>query len=92
MKQAFPEKTDAEIEVHPVLPNGIDLTQRPQVSPEDMRAAGYDVPDGDYATVYSSFVTNKDMEEGDAYLNATQALVYTPILPDGRVLDEETAA
>lgn len=91
MQEAYPDY-DVDLNIHPTLPNGIDLTNRPQVSSETMRAAGYDVEDGDYATVFSSFVTNRDFEEGDAYLDATQALVYTPILPDGRVLDEETAS
>ena len=84
----FPE---LDVEVNPVLPNGIDLLHRPQITAEQMWAAGYtqekgyDIQAGDIATVFShTFTNNEERPE-----LATQAVVVTPILPDGRVLSPE---
>lgn len=85
LKSDFP---DLDVKVNPVLPNGIDLLNRPQVSAETMWAAGYtkendyDIPAGDIATVFSHTYTNNE-EHPEL---ATKAVVVTPILPNGEVL------
>ena len=60
--------------------SSIDLANRPMVSSSKMKAKGWDVEDGSYATVFSGAYSN----EGE-----TAAIVVTPILPDGEVLTEE---
>lgn len=61
----------------------VDLTKRPMVNSDTMRKAGYDVEDGSTATVYSGL---EFLKQGDKYV----AVHYTPILPDGTVLDKNT--
>ena len=58
----------------------IDLTNRPVVSKEDMHAAGWTKFDRDYATTYSSTISNED---------GSVAILATPILPDGKTLTPE---
>ena len=65
----------------------VDLTKRPKVSADAMRKAGYDAEDGETATVYSSF---DFLWQGDEEHGKYVAVHYTPILPDGTVLDEKT--
>lgn len=65
----------------------VDLTKRPKVSAETMRKAGYEASDGETATVYSSFEL---LWQGDEENGEYVAVHYTPILPDGTVLDEDT--
>ena len=60
--------------------SSIDLTNRPMISSSKMKAKGWDVEDGSYATVLSGAYSN----EGE-----TAAITVTPILPDGEVLTEE---
>ena len=60
--------------------SSIDLANRPMVSSSKMKAKGWDVEDGSYATVFSSSYSN----EGE-----TAAITVTPILPDGEILTEE---
>lgn len=60
--------------------SSIDLANRPMVSSSAMKAKGWDVEDGSYATVFSSAYSN----EGE-----TAAITVTPILPDGEVLTED---
>ena len=65
----------------------VDLTKRPFVSAETMRKAGYEAEDGETATVYSHFnFLWQGNEENGKYV----AVHYTPILPDGTVLDEKS--
>ncbi len=64
----------------------VDLTKRPKVSAETMRKAGYESSDGETATVYSSFEL---LWQGDEENGEYVAVHYTPILPDGTVLDED---
>ena len=65
----------------------VDLTKRPKVNADTMRKAGYEVDDGGTATVYSSF---DFIWQGDEENGKYVAVHYTPILPDGTVLDEKT--
>ena len=65
----------------------VDLTKRPKVSADAMRKAGYEAEDGETATVYSSF---DFLWQGDEEHGKYVAVHYTPILPDGTVLDEKT--
>ena len=65
----------------------VDLTKRPKVSADAMRKAGYKAEDGETATVYSSF---DFLWQGDEEHGKYVAVHYTPILPDGTVLDEKT--
>ena len=65
----------------------VDLTKRPKVNAETMRKAGYKAEDGETATVYSSF---DFLWQGDEEHGKYVAVHYTPILPDGTVLDEKT--
>lgn len=65
----------------------VDLTKRPKVNAETMRKAGYEAEDGETATVYSSF---DFLWQGDEEHGKYVAVHYTPILPDGTVLDEKT--
>lgn len=65
----------------------VDLTKRPKVSAEAMRKAGYDAEDGETATVYSS---TEFIWQGDDKNGKYVAVHYTPILPDGTVLDDES--
>lgn len=65
----------------------VDLTKRPKVNSDTMRKAGYEVDDGGIATVYSSF---DFLWQGDEENGKYVAVHYTPILPDGTVLDEKT--
>lgn len=60
--------------------SSIDLANRPMVSSSKMKAKGWDVEDGSYATVLSGAYSN----EGE-----TAAITVTPILPDGEILTEE---
>ena len=60
--------------------SSIDLANRPMVSSSKMKAKGWDVEDGSYATVFSGSYSN----EGE-----TAAITVTPILPDGEILTEE---
>lgn len=77
MKNGFQEAFD----------KGLDLTVRPKVSAEDMKAAGWeDVEDGDYATVHT--VTALASEFGLADKDHDYAINLTPILPDGTVLGD----
>ncbi|MCM1315225.1 MAG: phage tail tape measure protein [Alistipes senegalensis] len=65
----------------------VDLTIRPKVDSSAMKKAGYDVADGETATVYSS---TEFLWQGDEKNGKYVAVHYTPILPDGTVLDEKT--
>lgn len=65
----------------------VDLTKRPKVDAETMRKAGYDTEDGEVATVYSS---TEFIWQGDDKNGKYVAVHYTPILPDGTVLDDES--
>lgn len=65
----------------------VDLTKRPKVDAETMRKAGYDTEDGEIATVYSS---TEFIWQGDDKNGKYVAVHYTPILPDGTVLDDES--
>lgn len=65
----------------------VDLTKRPKVSAEAMRRAGYEAEDGETATVYSS---TEFIWQGDDKNGKYVAVHYTPILPDGTVLDDES--
>lgn len=67
----------------------VDLTNRPFVSGETMRKAGYNVGENDISTVYTSteFIWQGDEENGE-YV----AVHFTPILPNGEVLTEEEMA
>lgn len=65
----------------------VDLTKRPKVNYDTMQKAGYDVNDGDTATVYSSF---EFLWQGDEENEKYVAVHYTPILPDGTVLDKKS--
>lgn len=65
----------------------VDLTKRPKVNSDTMRKAGYEVDNGGTATVYSSF---DFIWQGDEENGKYVAVHYTPILPDGTVLDEKT--
>lgn len=65
----------------------VDLTKRPKVNAETMRKAGYEAENGETATVYSSF---DFLWQGDEEHGKYVAVHYTPILPDGTVLDEKT--
>lgn len=65
----------------------VDLTKRPKVDTETMRKAGYDTEDGEIATVYSS---TEFIWQGDDKNGKYVAVHYTPILPDGTVLDDES--
>ena len=71
-----------EIESQTVTLKGtVDLTERPKVSGETMREAGWSEVESDStATVYSSAYSN---ESGD------KTVLVTPILPDGEVLSPE---
>ena len=55
----------------------VDLTNRPMVTQEKMRQAGWTEFNGDYATTYSSTYTSEDGQK---------SIVVTPVLPDGSVL------
>ena len=65
----------------------VDLTKRPKVDAETMRKAGYEAEDGETATVYSS---TEFIWQGDDKNGKYVAVHYTPILPDGTVLDDES--
>lgn len=65
----------------------VDLTKRPKVDAGTMRKAGYDTEDGEIATVYSS---TEFIWQGDDKNGKYVAVHYTPILPDGTVLDDES--
>lgn len=65
----------------------VDLTKRPKVSADAMRKAGYDAEDGETATVYTS---STFMWQGDDKNGKNVVVHYTPILPDGTVLDEKS--
>lgn len=58
----------------------VDLTLRPKIDAKTMQAAGYDVPDGNYSTVDTETAVST---------NKTIAMNFTPILPDGRVMEKE---
>jgi hypothetical protein len=65
------------------LNGNVDHLNRPMVSAEAMRNAGYtDFPDGSTATLYSSRYTFKDGKRN-------HNLVITPISADGKVLSKE---
>lgn len=65
------------------LNGNVDHLNRPMVSAEAMRNAGYtDFPDGATATLYSSRYTFKDGKRN-------HNLVITPISADGKVLSKE---
>lgn len=63
----------------------IDLTKRPRVSPEAMRAAGYDIEDDSYATVHTITILSSEVGLTDEHGN-DYAINVTPILPDGTVI------
>lgn len=65
----------------------VDLTKRPKVSADAMRKAGYDAEDGEIATVYTS---STFMWQGNDKNGKNVVVHYTPILPDGTVLDEKS--
>ena len=65
------------------LNGNVDLTARPIVYPDKMKAAGYTDFEGDYATLYS-FTYAETIKSGDAY-----TLLMTPIEPNGDVLSED---
>ena len=58
----------------------VNLLNRPKVSAEAMRKAGYLDFNGDYATVYTHGFSNRDNTK---YAN------FTPIMANGRVLSPE---
>lgn len=55
----------------------VDLTVRPVIDDSEMKKAGWNIGDGNYATLLSSTFSNED---------GTVAILATPILPDGTVL------
>lgn len=61
----------------------VDLTRRPEVEAGVMRATGYDVEDGEYATLYSMGFDTKDINGKPVILHVT------PILPDGTVMRQK---
>ena len=65
----------------------VDLTKRPKVSADAMRKAGYDAEDGEISTVYTS---STFMWQGNDKNGKNVVVHYTPILPDGTVLDEKS--
>lgn len=65
----------------------VDLTKRPKVSADAMRKAGYDAEDGEISTVYTG---STFMWQGDDKNGKNVVVHYTPILPDGTVLDEKS--
>lgn len=65
------------------LNGNVDLTARPIVYPDKMKAAGYTDFEGDYATLYSTTYT-ETIEGGSAY-----TLLMTPIAPNGDVLSAD---
>jgi hypothetical protein len=62
----------------------VDLLNRPSVDSKTMRAAGHDVADGSYASVYSSQNAFYDKSKG-----GEREILYTPILPDGTVMRQK---
>lgn len=64
------------------LNGNVDLTNRPIISPETMKNAGYTDFDGDYATLYSMTYTKLTQD------NQTNTLLMTPIKVDGSVLSQ----
>ena len=62
------------------LNGNVDLTARPEVYAEKMKAAGYDDFEGEYATLYASVYT-KNIKGGSSY-----TLLMTPIEQNGNVL------
>lgn len=62
----------------------VDLTNRPSVDSATMKKAGYDIPDGQHATVYSSQSAFYDKSKG-----GEREILYTPILPDGTVMSQK---
>ena len=73
--------TDIQSELDRLAEGGnVNLKVRPKVSAEDMKKAGWEEFDGDYATLYSSTFGNYD---NSIYMN------FTPILPNGKVLTPE---
>lgn len=78
---ALQEKMQAEYDQTP-----IDLTARVNVSAETMKASGWDIGEGNYATVNS--ISAYASEFGLSDENGTDyAINLTPILPDGTVID-----
>lgn len=65
------------------LNGNVDLTARPIIYPDKMKAAGYTDFDGDYATLYSMTYTPK-IKSG-----ATYTLLMTPIQQTGYVLSQD---
>ena len=64
----------------------IDLTNRPKVSSEAMRKAGYDTEPGSVSTVYSSYDFFWQGGEEDGKWVCVH---YTPIMQDGNVLSAD---
>lgn len=73
------ERLRAEINAFGLNGN-VDLTSRPIIYPDKMKAAGYTDFDGDYATLYST-TYDQAIKSGDIY-----TLLMTPIQQDGYVL------
>lgn len=71
-----------------VYNGNVDLLNRPRVDAEKMQAAGYDVPDGSYSTLYSSSSEFNYMDPVTKE-SGTTTVVYTPILPNGDVKTEK---
>ena len=70
------------------LYNGnVDLLHRPVVDSKTMKKAGYDIPEGSTATVYS--MEGGYSEKLPDGTSVVRELLYTPILPDGTVKTEE---
>lgn len=73
-----------------VYNGNVDLLNRPRVDAKTMQAAGYNVPDGSYSTLYSmrDKFPLKDPATGET---SKVDVVYTPILPNGTVMSEDEA-
>ena len=74
-------KNNATSELKSLEQDGsIDFLIRPQIDTSELEKAGWGEQEPRIATVYSSTYTNED---------GTNAVVVTPILPDGKVLSPE---
>ena len=74
-------KNNATSELKSLEQDGsIDFLIRPQIDTSELEKAGWGEQEPGIATVYSSTYTNED---------GTNAVVVTPILPDGKVLSPE---
>lgn len=87
-----------EAEVNSWNLNGnVDMYNRPMVSADKMRAAGYDVPDGETSTIYTISWSIGDPVKNGKYKSRdgksyAHNLVMTPILANGDVWSQEQLA